>query len=214
MALDLSWLPAGPGSGRAGLRGAAPADRLACSPLHLPAIVIYAMATGHSFDEGLLHALGGRGPARRRPRARARACGGASRRVWGCWSAPRCWCTQSGGLIEMHFHYFVAVAVIALYQEWLVYATAILFVLRRARRARRDRPPVRLRPRRQPLDARRRCTPASSAPWRSPSSPSGTTRSGRGRTRSTTAASSTTARRAWSLGSRTPPSCAPTSSAP
>jgi signal transduction histidine kinase len=35
----------------------------------------------------------------------------------------------SGGLIELHFHYFVAVAVIALYQEWIVYAVAILFVL-------------------------------------------------------------------------------------
>ena len=35
----------------------------------------------------------------------------------------------SGGLIELHFHYFVAVALVALYQEWLVYLTAILFVL-------------------------------------------------------------------------------------
>jgi signal transduction histidine kinase len=29
----------------------------------------------------------------------------------------------------MHFHYFLAVAIIALYQEWLVYAVAIAFVL-------------------------------------------------------------------------------------
>src|SRR3954468_9523833 len=32
------------------------------------------------------------------------------------------------GSTEMHFHYFVAVAVIALYQDWAVYALAILFV--------------------------------------------------------------------------------------
>ena len=33
------------------------------------------------------------------------------------------------GMPEAHFHYFVTVAVIALYQDWSVYALAILFVL-------------------------------------------------------------------------------------
>jgi signal transduction histidine kinase len=32
------------------------------------------------------------------------------------------------GSTELHFHYFVAVALIALYQDWTVYALAILFV--------------------------------------------------------------------------------------
>jgi signal transduction histidine kinase len=32
------------------------------------------------------------------------------------------------GATEMHFHYFVAVAIIALYQDWAVYALAIAFV--------------------------------------------------------------------------------------
>ena len=35
---------------------------------------------------------------------------------------------QFDGVIEAHFHYFVAVAVIALYQDWAVYALAIGFV--------------------------------------------------------------------------------------
>jgi anti-sigma regulatory factor (Ser/Thr protein kinase) len=35
----------------------------------------------------------------------------------------------SEGLVEAHFHYFVAVALVGLYQEWAVYAAAILFVL-------------------------------------------------------------------------------------
>jgi signal transduction histidine kinase/DNA-binding response OmpR family regulator len=35
----------------------------------------------------------------------------------------------SGGLIEMHFHFFVMVAVIALYQSWLPFLLAIGFVL-------------------------------------------------------------------------------------
>jgi PAS domain S-box-containing protein len=34
----------------------------------------------------------------------------------------------SGGLVESHFHYFVAVALIGLYEEWLVYAVAVAFV--------------------------------------------------------------------------------------
>jgi diguanylate cyclase (GGDEF)-like protein len=35
----------------------------------------------------------------------------------------------SGGLIEWHFHYFVVVAVVALYQDWTPFAIAVLFVL-------------------------------------------------------------------------------------
>jgi PAS domain S-box-containing protein len=35
----------------------------------------------------------------------------------------------SDGLVEAHFHYFVAVALIALYEEWLVYAVAVGFVV-------------------------------------------------------------------------------------
>ena len=34
----------------------------------------------------------------------------------------------SGGLIEMHFHFFVVVGIITLYQDWTVFVTAILFV--------------------------------------------------------------------------------------
>ncbi len=35
----------------------------------------------------------------------------------------------SGGLIEMHFHFFVMVAVVALYQDWLPFLAAIAYVL-------------------------------------------------------------------------------------
>ena len=34
----------------------------------------------------------------------------------------------SGGLIEMHFHFFVMVAVVSLYQDWLPFLTAISYV--------------------------------------------------------------------------------------
>jgi len=35
----------------------------------------------------------------------------------------------SGGLIEMHFHYFVVVGVVALYQDWLPFLIAIGYVV-------------------------------------------------------------------------------------
>ena len=35
----------------------------------------------------------------------------------------------SGGTIEMHFHFFVALAIIAFYQDWVVFLVAIAFVL-------------------------------------------------------------------------------------
>ena len=35
----------------------------------------------------------------------------------------------SGGLIEMHFHFFVVVAIVALYQSWFPFLVAITFVL-------------------------------------------------------------------------------------
>ena len=35
----------------------------------------------------------------------------------------------SGGLIEMHFHFFVVVAIVTLYQSWLPFAIAITYVL-------------------------------------------------------------------------------------
>jgi GAF domain-containing protein/anti-sigma regulatory factor (Ser/Thr protein kinase) len=35
----------------------------------------------------------------------------------------------SGGLIEMHFHFFVMVAIVALYQDWLPFLAAIAYVL-------------------------------------------------------------------------------------
>ena len=35
----------------------------------------------------------------------------------------------SGGLIEMHFHFFVMVSVVALYQDWLPFLTAIAYVV-------------------------------------------------------------------------------------
>lgn len=127
MRVDLTWLPRG--------RGLAEPDfearhRLVTIVLavHLPVIVVYAMASHHTFDVGLLAAS----PVAVLlalalvPGARLRRSLAAS---LGLLVASAVLVHLANGLIEMHFHYFLAVAIIALYQEWLVYVVAIAFVL-------------------------------------------------------------------------------------
>lgn len=127
VSIDLSWLPRGRGLSEPDFEARHRLITIICG-LHVPAIVAYAMFTDHSFDAGLLSALpvavlllGALVPGARLRRSLAASLGllGSSAVL----------VHISGGLIELHFHYFVAVAVVALYQEWLVYATAILFVL-------------------------------------------------------------------------------------
>lgn len=53
---------------------------------------------------------------------------GRSSRAWAC--SWLCHPTRlSGGYIEMHFHYFVVVAVVTLYQSWILFLIAIAFVV-------------------------------------------------------------------------------------
>ena len=95
---------------------------------HLPVLAVLALAGGDSavhvvVEAGALLALLGLAlvPAPRRARSLAAALG-----LLAC-SAMLVHVFD--GAAEAHFHYFVAVALIALYQEWAVYALAIGFVL-------------------------------------------------------------------------------------
>lgn len=127
VSIDLSWLPRGRGLSEPDFEARHRLITIICA-LHVPAIVVYAMLTDHSFDAGLLSAspvalllLGAVLPGARLRRSLATSLG--------LLTSSAVLVHLSGGVIELHFHYFVAVAVVALYQEWLVYATAILFVL-------------------------------------------------------------------------------------
>jgi diguanylate cyclase (GGDEF)-like protein/PAS domain S-box-containing protein len=96
---------------------------------HVPALILFGMATGHSaahsaFDAGpvaLFALLAGRKELTRRARA-AMVCIGlltASSLVVHLWN----------GQTEAHFHFFVMVALLATYEEWFTYLLAFLYVL-------------------------------------------------------------------------------------
>lgn len=94
---------------------------------HLPALVLCSLLTGHSVTHSLgalvpvIALLGASlGPFRRRMRHL-------------CASLALLTCSALlvhlfHGQTELHFHFFVAVALIALYQDWTVFAAAITFV--------------------------------------------------------------------------------------
>jgi signal transduction histidine kinase len=127
VSFDLSWLPRGRGLAAPDFEARHRLITIICA-LHVPALVVYAIATGHTFDTGLADAL----PvavllvAALVPGARLRRSLAAS---LGLLVSSAVLVHLSGGMVELHFHYFVAVAIIALYQDWVVYAAAIGFVL-------------------------------------------------------------------------------------
>jgi len=122
----LSWLPRGRALTQ---RDFAWRHRVVCIllALHLPALVVLTAVRGHGPAMGLLEALPvaallgiALAPIGRRQQALAASLG-----LVLC-SALLVYVFD--GMIEAHFHFFVAVAVIALYQDWTVYALAIAFV--------------------------------------------------------------------------------------
>ena len=97
--------------------------------LHVPALYVVGVLTGN----GLLHPLvevalvasfaAGAGLPRLNRDARA------SLATMGLVSSSAILVHLTGGLVEMHFHFFVVVAVVALYQSWYPFLVAIGFVL-------------------------------------------------------------------------------------
>lgn len=122
----LAWLPRG--------RALSEPDfawrhRVVCTllALHVPVIVVLTLVRGHGpVDAGLrvvpILVLFGVALAPLGRRAQALA---ASLALVVCSAVL---VDLYAGKTELHFHYFVAVAVIALYQDWTVYALAIAFV--------------------------------------------------------------------------------------
>src|SRR3954462_8109628 len=96
---------------------------------HVPALILFAVATGHAFFNACLDAtpiavfaaLAGRRELTRRYRAAAVCLSllTSSAMLVYFWD----------GRIEAHFHFFVMVALLATYEEWFPYVLAFLYVL-------------------------------------------------------------------------------------
>jgi diguanylate cyclase (GGDEF)-like protein len=97
--------------------------------LHAIVLTSYAVATGpsipHALAEGavLVFAALLAGSTKHGRKVRA---GAAS---FGLISASALLVHLSGGYVEMHFHFFVIVALMALYQDWVPFSLAILYVV-------------------------------------------------------------------------------------
>jgi signal transduction histidine kinase len=94
---------------------------------HLPALVLCALLTGHSLTHSLVELL----PVLVLLAASVGPFGRRARQL--CASLALLTCSALlvhlfHGQTELHFHFFVAVALIALYQDWTVFAAAITFV--------------------------------------------------------------------------------------
>jgi diguanylate cyclase (GGDEF)-like protein len=97
--------------------------------LHAAGVFVYALVRGnpplHSLSESLIvvvaAAVGGSKGLSRSVRAGAATLGLVS--------ASAILTHLSGGLIEMHFHFFVMVGIISLYQDWMPFLLALGFVV-------------------------------------------------------------------------------------
>ncbi len=97
--------------------------------LHAVGAIVYALIEGfgilHSFLEGGVVALAAVVASSPRGSERLRSCAVS----FGLLSASAILVHISGGLIEMHFHFFLMVAVISLYQDWLPFLIAVGYVI-------------------------------------------------------------------------------------
>jgi diguanylate cyclase (GGDEF)-like protein len=97
--------------------------------LHVAGVTGFAMARGRGVSHGLLEgsmvavfALLATHPAAGR-RARSAAA------VVGLFTASAVLVHLSGGVVEMHFHFFVMIGVITLYQDWLPFGLGLAYVV-------------------------------------------------------------------------------------
>ena len=97
--------------------------------LHVPALFVFALVRGNRWYHALLEAAVVASPA-----LAARLSAGRRREstifaAVGLMTASAVLVHLSGGMIEAHFHFFVMVGVVVLYQDWLPFLIAIGFVV-------------------------------------------------------------------------------------
>jgi signal transduction histidine kinase len=97
--------------------------------LHVLAVPVFALVRGfslvHGLEETSIIAAAGVWATSARPTRRVRVAAA----TLGLLSASAILVHLSGGVIEFHFHFFVMIPIIALYQDWFTFLLAIGYVL-------------------------------------------------------------------------------------
>ena len=97
--------------------------------LHLPVLFVFALARGNSWVHALLEAGAVAVPATAAQWSRKRRLESTIVASLGLMIASAVLVHLSGGVIEAHFHFFVMVGVVVLYQDWRPFLIAITFVV-------------------------------------------------------------------------------------
>jgi two-component system, sensor histidine kinase and response regulator len=97
--------------------------------LHLPVLYLFAVARGNSWRHSLLEAGAVAIPATLAQLSRRRRLESTVLASLGLMTASAVLVHLSGGVIEAHFHFFVMVGVVVLYQDWRPFLIAITFVV-------------------------------------------------------------------------------------
>jgi hypothetical protein len=97
--------------------------------LHVPVLFVYGLTTHHSLFHTLIDlapvVVAGVGSGEKRLSKLVRS----AIATFGLVACSALLVHLSGGLIEMHFHFFVVIGVITLYQSWVPFLLAIVFVV-------------------------------------------------------------------------------------
>jgi diguanylate cyclase (GGDEF)-like protein len=96
---------------------------------HAPSIVVFAIVRGYSLDHALVEVVPIVGTA---VLAGIRTSGRGFRAGWAALGLLTCSAVivhLSGGVIETHFHFFVMVGVLTMYQDWIPFLVAIAYVV-------------------------------------------------------------------------------------
>jgi signal transduction histidine kinase len=102
---------------------------LAIVAAHVPVIFVFGVVRGFGVPHSLVEVLPIALPALVAVSSRFGRMMRASAATFGLVSSSAVLVHMSGGMIEMHFHFFVAVMVIAMYESWFTFGLAIAYVV-------------------------------------------------------------------------------------
>jgi PAS domain S-box-containing protein len=97
--------------------------------MHVPALLVFALVRGNRWYHAILEAGVVAGPALAGSLSASRRRESTLFTAVGLMTASAVLVHLSGGMIEAHFHFFVMVGVVVLYQDWLPFLIAIAFVV-------------------------------------------------------------------------------------